>query len=68
VNLPAGKREHVLPLHHDAGGAQLLHDGQDLHQVVHLGWGPLDTNSGDLSNVKLGDLWNTKFVHVEYPV
>ena len=39
--VPASEGEHVLPLYHDPGGPQLLDDGQDLLEVLHLGWGSL---------------------------
>jgi hypothetical protein len=35
--LPGSEGEHVLPLNHDPGAAQLLDDGQDLREVLHLG-------------------------------
>jgi hypothetical protein len=35
--LPGSEGEHVLPLNHDPGAAQLLDDGQDLGEVLHLG-------------------------------
>jgi hypothetical protein len=35
--LPGSEGEHVLPLYHDPSAAQLLDDGEDLGEVLHLG-------------------------------